>query len=41
MPKDNYTDGEWVDCRTTTNNVLDGEILYWMENPKLPEWLIV
>lgn len=40
MPKNNYTDGDWEDCRTTNGNALGGEVLYYMENPKLPEWLI-
>lgn len=34
MPKDNYTDGEWENVRSTNGNRLGGEVLYWMDHPE-------
>lgn len=37
-PVDNYTGGTWVNTRHTNGNKQsDGQVLYWMRHPKMPE----
>lgn len=37
QPKENYTDGDWVDVCSTNGNKHSGcEVLYWMPHPGLP-----
>lgn len=36
MPKDNYTDGDWINIRSTNGNNLGGEVLYWTKHPSIP-----
>lgn len=38
MPKNGYTDGDWIEITCTNGNKLsESEVLYWMELPKKPE----
>jgi hypothetical protein len=34
MPKDNYTDGDWIEVECTNGNDLSGEVLYYRNFPK-------
>lgn len=36
MPKDGYTDGDWINIRCTNGNKLGGEVLYWSKHPSIP-----
>ena len=36
MPCDNYTNGSWETPMHTNLNQTGGEVLYWMEMPKIP-----
>lgn len=37
VPKDGYSDGDWANTECTNGNPLDGEVLYWMRHPNLPD----
>lgn len=36
MPKDQYTDGDWIELTFMNGNPVEGEVLYWMPHPKIP-----
>lgn len=38
-PTDNYTNGTWEKITHTNGNPANGEVLYYMQNPSMPDFI--